>query len=209
MNYYVKRGDQEYGPYTLAVLQQYVSQGNIAPNDLARSEAMIEWVLVSSIIGNVAVSAPASFGATPVNAAAQPANLPPKLHWAIVLVVGIVTIGLFIVIWLFVQAAWLHKVKPQTKTLMFLIVYVAASFGAGFFAHTGIATLLQLAGFAFYLIGVFSMSSDIEEAFTAATKIDRGLSGVMTFFFGAIYFQYVLNELREDVENNAAVAAAV
>ena len=36
MNYSVKRGEQEFGPYTLAALQQYVAQGNISQQDLAR-----------------------------------------------------------------------------------------------------------------------------------------------------------------------------
>jgi hypothetical protein len=29
----------------------------------------------------------------------------------------------------------------------------------------------------------------------------------MTFFFGGIYLQYILNEMREVAENNAAAAA--
>src|SRR5579884_2889086 len=65
MNYYIQRGTQQYGPYSLADLQRYVQQGNIVPNDLARSEGMTDWVPVSTIIGNVAAAPPSvpAFGA--------------------------------------------------------------------------------------------------------------------------------------------------
>ncbi|MGH9522532.1 MAG: DUF4339 domain-containing protein [Terriglobales bacterium] len=206
MNYFVKRGDQQYGPYTLALLQQYVAQGNIAREDLARSEGMTDWVPVAQIIGNVSAAAPMVFGA-PSAMAAQPANLPPKLHWAVVLVLGIVTVGIFVVIWLFVQAAWVRKVRPQSKAVFYLIGYVAAAFAAGAFGREYFAGLLQIGGFVLYLIGVFSMRSDIEEHYATINPVGRTLSGIMTFFFAGIYFQYVLNEMREMVENNAAAAA--
>lgn len=209
MNYFIKRGDQQYGPYTLALLQQYVAQGNISKDDLTRSEAMTDWVPVSQVIGNVAATAPATFGASPAAIAAQPANLPPKLHWAVVLVVGIVTFGIFVIIWLFVQAAWVRKVRPQSKAIFYLVGYVAAAFTAGVFNHELAAGFLQIGAFVLYLIGVFSMRSEIEEYYATLNPVGRSLSGIMTFFFAGIYFQYVFNEIREMVENNAAATATV
>jgi GYF domain 2 len=208
MNYFVKRGDQQYGPYTLAALQQYVAQGNISRDDLARSEAMTDWVAVSTIIGNVAVAAPSAFGASPANMV-MPANLPPKLHWAVVLVLGIVTLGIFIVIWVFVQASWIRKVRPQSKAIFYLLGYVVAIGGAVALQGNAMAPFLQIAGMVVYLIGIFMMRSDIEEYWTTITPAGRSLSGVMTFFFNGIYFQYCLNELREVAENQRAAGAAV
>ena len=207
MNYFIKRGDQQYGPYTLAVLQQYVNQGNISQDDLARSEAMADWVPVSTIIGNVSVSSPAVFGSAPATLPADPVNLPPKLHWAIVLVLSIVTFGLFLVVWLFVQAAWVRKVRPKSKALFYLIGYIGVAFASGFLGKDPFAPLLQVAATVLALVGIFSMRGDIEDYFAEAAKIDRGLSGVMTFFFSGVYLQYCMNELREAVENNAAAAA--
>jgi ubiquitin-protein ligase len=58
MRYYVQRGLNEYGPYTLADLQRYIAQGNILLTDLTRSEGMSEWVPVAQVIGNIAVTPP-------------------------------------------------------------------------------------------------------------------------------------------------------
>ena len=43
MKYFIQRELNEYGPYTLADLQRYVSQGSILLTDLTRSEGMTEW----------------------------------------------------------------------------------------------------------------------------------------------------------------------
>lgn len=208
MNYFVKRGDQQYGPYSLAALQQYVAQGNISRQDMARSEAMTDWVEVSTIIGNVAVSAPVPSGAAPARMV-MPAQMPPKLHWAVVLALGIVTLGIFIVIWVFVQASWIRKVRPESKAIFYLLGYIAGILCAVTLRGNPLGGILQLAGMVVYVIGIFMMRSDIEEFYGTITPAGRGLSGVMTFFFNGIYFQYILNEMREVVENNRAAAAAV
>ena len=206
MNYFVKRGEQQFGPYSLALLQQYVTQGNISREDLARSEAMTDWVPVSTIIGNLSV-APTTFGNVSAMAASAPANLPPKLHWAVVLALGVVTLGIFIIIWVFVQASWVRKVRPESKAIFLLLGYLAGIVVAVGMGSNPLAGLPQVAGFVCYLVGIFMMRSDIEEHFSTVSPAGRSLSGVMTFFFGGIYLQYILNELREVAENNAAAAA--
>ena len=210
MNYFVKRGDQQYGPYTLAALQQYVAQGNISRNDLARSEGMTEWVAVSTIIGNVAVSAPAAFGA-PATPTISQGNLPSGLHWAWVVVLGIVTIGIFWAIWLIVEAAWIRKVRPQSKSLFYILLYLGAAFAGGFLDASGskdIALVLRLASMVLGLVGIFTLRSELEDYFS---PISPGftLSGVMTFFFNAAYFQYHLRQQRELAMRHAGAAMGV
>src|SRR3954465_1552149 len=118
MNYFVKRGDQQYGPYTLAELQQFTQQGHIALTDLARSEAMEEWMPASQIIGNITMPSPGvpGFGAVQQGASVVPmmtGNAPPNLHWGVVLALGIVTCGLFGGVWGFVQAIYVRKLRPE------------------------------------------------------------------------------------------------
>ena len=48
MNYKISRNGQEYGPYTLEELQQYVNEGSILPNDYAFNG--LEWVTVSQLL---------------------------------------------------------------------------------------------------------------------------------------------------------------
>src|SRR5258705_4036954 len=59
MNYFIKRDEKEYGPYSLADLQKYVGTGNILLTDLCRSEGLTDWVPVSQVIGNIPVPTPA------------------------------------------------------------------------------------------------------------------------------------------------------
>lgn len=206
MNYFIKRGDQQYGPYSLAALQQYIAQGNISKDDLARSEAMTDWVPVSTIVGNVQVPSTTGFGAAVAPVDTRP--LPPGLHWVVVVLVGIVTFGIFWVIWLFVQAVWLRKVVPTSRSLFYLLGYVACVFLAVPFDKTGFDAVLQLGGIVLYLIGIFGMRRDIEEYYSTLNPVGLSLSGVMTFFFNAAYFQYHLKEIRGMVETQRATASS-
>jgi hypothetical protein len=206
MNYFIKREDKEYGPYSLAALQQYVSQGSISRADLARSEAMTDWIPVSTIIGTLSVSpSPTGFGATSATQALE-RPMPPRLHWGVVLALAIVTFGIFGIIWLFVQAVWVRKIEPKSNALYFLIGYVVAAIMSGVFDQTGLDTVLQLGGFVLFLFGVFGMRRSIENFYDSIGP-GAGLSGVMTFFFNVIYFQYHLNDIRELQENQRVVAA--
>jgi hypothetical protein len=199
MNYYVKRGEQQYGPYSLADLQRYVQQGNIATTDLARSEAMQDWVPVSQVIGNITVPAAGTgFGATQ----AQPtvSNPPPNLHWGVVLALTIVTCFIFGFIWLFVQAAWVRKVRPGSRAIYYLIGSLVLAFTGGFLEglqhNNPLNPLLQLGSWVLYFAGIFSMRGDIEDYYTTEENIGLSLSGVITFFFAPFYFQYHFNRVN-------------
>jgi GYF domain 2 len=200
MNYFVKRGDQQYGPYSLADLQRYVQSGNIAPADLARSEAMQDWVPVSQVIGNISVpAAPTGIGAGQATPAAN-VNPPPNLHWGLVLLLTIITCGIFGIIWLFVEAAWVKKVRSTSRAIFYLIGYVALAFTAGFIdsaeARNPASGLLQLGAIVLYLCAAFSMRGDIEDYYNTEENISLSLSGVMTFFFNVFYFQYHFNRVN-------------
>jgi hypothetical protein len=227
MNYFIKREEKEYGPYSLADLQKYVASGNVLLTDLCRSEGLADWVAVSQVIGNipVPVAAPQPVAGTvyrgnvassaPSGYAMQPTSPyppPPSLHWAIVLLLTFLTCGLFSMIWLVVELLWVKKVKPDTKGVMYLsiavglwVALIAISGYQGFMSANGHASagfpalslMLDLAYFIFFLYGVFTMRSDIEEHFNTAEPIGLSLSGVMTFFFSVFYFQYHFTRINE------------
>src|SRR5215467_13413510 len=112
MNYFIKRDTSEYGPYTLADLQKYVASGNVLLTDLCRSEGLTEWVPVSQVIGNIPVPAAPQpsvgtvYGGQPAYATptVSPFPPPPNLHWGLCVLLGIVTCGIFAVVWLMVEA---------------------------------------------------------------------------------------------------------
>ncbi len=56
-------------------------------------------------------------------------------------------------------------------------------------------TLVNLIGAICGLIGAFKIRTSMEEYYTSTENIGLQLSGVMTFFFTTIYFQYHINQI--------------
>ncbi|HEY2360178.1 MAG TPA: DUF4339 domain-containing protein [Candidatus Angelobacter sp.] len=207
MKYFVKRGEEKFGPYSLADIQQYVQSGNISFGDLAQSEGMSEWVPVSQVIGNIPIPV-TSYGAA-VGPAMEPAldfvPLPPNLHWAVLLILEIVTRQLFNLIWALVQANWARKLIKNNKPLVLVAMYPAgiiAGIAAGVVGAGGdsdatavAAGLCVIGGVIAYIIGIFSIRSAMEEYYNSTENIGLSLSGVMTFFFSAVYLQYHINRI--------------
>lgn len=209
MNYFVKRGDKEYGPYTLATLQQYVAQGNISRQDLGRSEAMADWMPVGDIIGTIPAAPASGFGAPVPARPVSVESLPPSGHWVFVVVLGIVTFGLFWIIWLLVQASWIRRVRPESKAILYLLGYAVCLAGIVVLGSKNpITVFVQLGGLVAYLIGIFQMRSDIEEYYGSLNPAGISLSGGMTFFFNAAYFQYHFREIRQYMQNSRGTAVA-
>jgi hypothetical protein len=205
MNYFIKRDLQEYGPYTLSELQRYVASGNVLLTDLCHSEGTSEWVPVSQVIGNIPVpmAAPAPTAASAAAAAAALYPSPPSLHWGIVLLLTIVTCGLFSWVWAIVEANWVRKVQPESKGMILWSFAILLSLIAGVLsavpdnASKGLAVLSRLGGIILWIAGSFSMKNSIEEHYNTAEPIGLDLNGVMTFFFNIFYFQYHFTKINE------------
>lgn len=207
MKYLVKRGEEEFGPYSLADIQQYVQSGNISLGDLAQSEGMSEWVPVSQVIGNIPIPV-TSYGAA-VSPAMEPAldlvSLPPNLHWALLLILDLVTRQLFNLIWALVLANWARKLINNNKPLVLVAMYpagiiagiVAALVGADVNGDAAaiVAGLCVIGGLIAYIVGIFSIRSAMEEYYNSTENIGLSLSGVMTFFFSSVYLQYHINRI--------------
>ena len=154
--------------------------------------------------------------------AASPYPDAPNLHWGLLLLIGFL-FNLFFIIWDFVQAAWLKKVAPASTALanyitawvlMLLAVVVAiasgVSFatsqasnqsgnvtpGAGVIVALLIAGLIYLGGLVMYIVARFAERAALEQHFNGPEPVGLKLSGVMTFFFGSLYFQYHLNRIN-------------
>lgn len=215
MNYFVMRDGQEYGPYSLGDLQRYVASGQIFATDLARSEGMAEPVPVSQIVGTIPVPVAAPI---PVTGAPMPGYPdPPNLHWGLVLLFGILTCGIFSIVWDLILASWMKRVAPQSRAIFYYIAEAAllipiffTSFAASF-SHTQnvYAPFLNIANVIVSIVARFSMRASMEEHYNSAEPIGLSLSGVMTFFFGGIYFQYHFNQINREKNVSRGVYATV
>ncbi len=86
MSYYIQRQQNQYGPYSLAELQTYLSQGSILWTDLGRTDAMTNWVPVSQLVNLVVPPAgvPPPASAAVAGAAAAPAAAQvPQVYQAV------------------------------------------------------------------------------------------------------------------------------
>lgn len=218
MQYHISREGQTYGPYTLEDLQRYVASGNVLLSDMARADDGTDWVPVSQVIGAAPTGVPApggppvpypATGVPGVPAAAAVYPDPPNLHWALVLLIGVFTCGLFTIIWNFVQAVWMRKVNARSNALFFYIAYAVISFGGSFLRvglmaasgfhnrYLGFGLPLTLISIIVIELGFFDMRRSMEEHFNGPEPIGLSLSPVMTFFFGPLYFQYHMSRINE------------
>jgi len=209
MNYFVRRGAEQLGPFSLADLQQQVQAGKISPGDMAQSEGMQDWAPVSQVIGNIPVPVSTAYGAAamPAMEPAATVDLPPNLHWSIVLLLNIISqvipFGvLFNIVWTLVLANWARKLSGNNNILVLIAMYPAGII-AGYMGRTiqgtgiVIGPLLILGGLVAYLIGIFKIKGAMEDYYNSKEKMGLTMSGVMTFFFSTVYLQYKVNEIAK------------
>jgi hypothetical protein len=136
--------------------------------------------------------------------------VPPRLHWAWVLVLSIVTFGIFWMVWLAVQAHWVRKATGNGRAFAWSLAYavliplivvleVAAqiifySTQRGDFITDFVNSLSDLSrvlAFLLYIASVFMLKSALERQL-----IRIPLHGLATLFFGPVYFQYYLRKFN-------------
>jgi hypothetical protein len=232
MNYYVARGGQTYGPYNEETIRKYLAEGSMQATDMARTETMQTWTPLGQLLGSPAYGSAPVYGApnpvAPPPAYGRPAgamgNVPPQLHWALVLLIAAFTSGLFITIWAFIQANWIKTIDPTSRAIRDLAIGVVAPIAGGIIMILGFVTagvsggfsdgheaalavpivitglifsVLAIAGMVFTLMAFFSMRSSLERYYNTVEPINLRLSAVMTFFFNVIYFQYHLTRISD------------
>ena len=219
MLYHVTRGGLNYGPYTLEDLRNYVASGNVLLTDLAKSDDMPDWVPVSQVLGTPPKLPPGyEQPLAPTYPAATAAMYPdaPNLSWGLVLLFAFFTCSLFMFVWNLVLAAWMKRVKPNSTAIFYYATAAALLFvqivtgthtrmqiepgthwWITYYAAHPLRNMISLATWIVRLIARFTMRANLEEHFNTTEPVGLSLSGVMTFFFGGIYFQYHLNRINE------------
>jgi GYF domain 2 len=225
MLYHVSRNGQNYGPYTLEDLHRYVASGNVLPTDLAKSDDMPEWVPVSQILGIAAPPAVAiSGGPSAYGSGVAFYPDPPNLHWALLLLFTLLTCGLFLFIYDFVQAIWVTRIVPGSRVVIYLIVMIViwilmigafvSQFGVMFGGMKNFGNPAHIAGpyltitlivyllmLVFYWVFIeyrFTMRDEIMAHFNqhGPEPIGLKIGAAWTFFFGGLCFQYHFNRIN-------------
>jgi hypothetical protein len=135
--------------------------------------------------------------------------MPPQMHWAVVLILSWVTFGLAGLIWAFKQAGFVKKIDESSKASVLLIASLAlmvvqvvlyimilrSPSSAG--AIAGIVMLLNIAIVVVGLMAIFGMRKSIVRYYNTVEPIQLKLSGIMTFFFSVLYFQYHFSRIAK------------
>ena len=118
-------------------------------------------------------------------------------------------------IWCFKQAGFVKKIDPASKATLFLtlafigqlvlvlgavgMVVVSSSSGAvaGVATIMGIVGLLSLLIGIFWLVAIFGMRGSMVRYYNTVEPMGLRLSGVMTFFFSFLYFQYHMSRIAK------------
>ena len=217
--YWLSRDGRQFGPYHPDALRQLIAEGHAAVTDLVWAQGMSVWEPMSKVLPPSAPPPPpqplpppppppvephkADHGSRP----ASGTPVPPSLHWALVILFIILTLGVFSWIWLVRQASFVRKLDPSSSARLLAalgIVGLVAANICGFSAPDqgedslawGIAGIVIFLGsYVFLFVSVFQMRRSMLNYYHFIEPIGLRLSGAMTFFFGILYLQYHMSRI--------------
>jgi uncharacterized membrane protein YfcA len=124
---------------------------------------------------------------------------PPRMHWAVLLVLSIVTVGVFASLWAVFVAYWLQKVRRKSVTLVLFGIAALLAVGQLVFQYLvprqNLSEWFGLFGVIVWIIAAFSMRRDLLKQYNEDEPIGLSLGIWMTLFFSIYYFQYHLREI--------------
>jgi Tfp pilus assembly major pilin PilA len=226
---------EKYGPYAEANIRRWFKEGKLTADALVWRNGMADWAPLASLFPKEATdgptpplpasnppppftavrstSMPESFSArqdeSPGAIRSDHATLPtpPSLHWGLVWLFTVLTLGIFAIIWPFIQANWVRKIDGRSNaTLMIGLatgcrlvgygLYFAglASMASGGGGLVGFGGLLLLAGWVLCLVAYFSMAGSMRDKLTSR-ELPLEIGGVTLFFFTMYYLQGQLSWL--------------
>ncbi len=232
---WIGQNGERYGPYSGENVRQWLKEGKLQSDALAWRNGMADWVSLASLFPPTAVEgslpppmasavvspfadtqagyAPESFAAqgddSPHATRAEHVNFPepPSLHWGLVWLFTGLTLGIFGLIWPFIQASWVRKIDPRSKATLLLgfamgcvvIGYSLYIAGLSSMAHggdglTGLGSLLLLGYCVLFLVAYFSMAGSMRNRLASRT-LPLKIGGVTLFFFNMYYMQAQLSWL--------------
>lgn len=134
---------------------------------------------------------------------------PPSLHWGLVVLFTILTLGIFGVVWPFIQAGWVRRIDDRSNAKTMLGLGVTCYFLGYFLIRAGLPSaegdglhpgmiglglLLMLSNSVLFIAAFFSMAGSIRREMEAY-RVPVEIGGVTLFFFNVWYLQSQLSWL--------------
>ena len=117
----------------------------------------------------------------------------------------LLTLGVFYIVWVFIQATWIKKIDPKSNAMAMMVIYIvlvmvgelisrANAEGSPAAAAGG---LLVLIGTVVSIVGIFSMRRSMLDYYDKVEPIGLRLSGALTFFLGVFYLQHHMTRIAK------------
>jgi hypothetical protein len=225
---HVSRDGAQFGPYDEVLAQSLFAQGRIVGTDLVWREGMAQWLTAAEVLPPVVPVAPPvaqmppmppmtadrPMGHAPLHSSMQPdmslrIPLPPKLHWGLVMLFGVLTMGIFVYVWVILQANWAKKIDRSSNAPVLMWLYVVAAVLYWIFAvmasvggmgslnggHAQIMLVFQVAALVVFCFGIYSIRRSMLDYYNQVEPISLRMSGAMTFFFNVLYLQHHMTRI--------------
>jgi hypothetical protein len=196
-DWHLARAGQTLGIYPEDQMRAYYAEGRVAPGDLVWTPGMAQWLQASLVFGAAAKLPP-----------------PPKLHWGWVLLVSVLTAGLFYIVWAFVQAVWVRRVDPRSNAVKLLVAYLVLTIAGEFLADGAgkdsplviAGALVSLGGMVAMIVAYFSMRRSLLAHYNEVEPVGLTLSWWMTLLFNVLYLQHHLTRIAKWKQGGAPAA---
>lgn len=126
---------------------------------------------------------------------------PPKLHWSLLLLLTVISFGVFQFVWMFVQSTWARKVDPESKATAFFAGDVFLFLLSLVFAASSDSGLQRfelpflLGSCIVFYAGVYSIRRTMLDHYNKVEATPLEMSGAMTFFFTLLHLQYHMTRI--------------
>jgi hypothetical protein len=216
---------QKLGPFSETEVQQWVVEEKYGADTLVWRKGMAEWQPLHTVFPKRAPSpAPTIATAAPpavFTAEERPQSAyssgyqeatsdsfdlqsrdslptPPSLHWGLVLLFSILSLGIFALVWPFIQAGWVRKIDNASNATKWLSIGVGCLVLSVVLSmanpQSTLASLMSLAYSVLMLVAYFSMAGSIRREM-AAYELPVAIGGATLFFFNLLYLQGQLSWL--------------
>lgn len=197
------------GPYTEATLRRWVNDGVLDAHTPTWRAGMSDALPLATLLEQLraAPSVPASsafaFGAPTAEGMSAEASAtrrtkreslpqPPVLHWGLVLLFSVVSLGIFLIVWNFKQSAWVRKIDDESRATAMLIVSCVGYSAGSMIEDGGEATvfgmILMLASLLLSFAAYFSMGSSMRRKLPEYGLVPQ-IGTVTLLLFNVFYLQ--------------------
>jgi hypothetical protein len=146
---------------------------------------------------------------------------PPNVHWAVLLAAQLAIAILAVVftpkpwwnllgnlafdLWALYICLWIRKLEPAAMSIFFCVAFVALQlvFTVPYGPQpmnqslTIFGGILALIGVVIWIVTIYVVRAELHYHYNVREPIGLYLSGVMTFFFSFLYFQYHLYKIAQ------------